>query len=94
MEASAVKEIREFTEINLTDLPVGAKLLVQCKKDWRMAVVSAVFAESVILQICSPTGRTYRKKCTVETVLQFDGAFHLLGAGAWQETYVKYDCRW
>ena len=94
MESAANEKINELTEINLNALPVGAKLLVQCKKDWRMAVVSAVIEENIILQICSPSGRTYRKKCAVETILRFDGAFHLLGEGAWQETFVKYDCRW
>jgi hypothetical protein len=94
MELAATEQIKEFTEINLNSLPIGAKLLVQCKKDWRTAVVSAVFDENIILQICSPSGRTYRKKCAVETILQFDGAFHFLGEGMWQETFVKYDCRW
>lgn len=94
MELAATEQINEFTEINLNSLPIGAKLLVQCKKDWRTAVVSAVFDENIILQICSPSGRTYRKKCAVETILQFDGAFYLLGEGMWQETFVKYDCRW
>ena len=94
MEAAAIKQITEITEINLKNLPIGAKLLVQCKKDWRMAVVSAISSEKIVLQICSPSGRTYRKKCATETVLQYDGIFHLLGEGIWRETFVKYDCRW
>lgn len=82
-------------QITLRELPVGAKLLVQCKKDWRTAVVSGFFEEKVTLIICSPSGRTYRKSCAVETLLDFDGAIPLLGAGGiWRETFVKYDARW
>lgn len=92
--AAALVKIENLSEINLSSLPVGAKLLVQCKKDWRMAVISVNTGEKIVLQICSPSGRTYRKKCTVETILFFDGAFHLLGEGLWREQLVKYDHRW
>ncbi len=81
-------------QINISELPTGARLIIQCKKDWRMAVVSAVLEESVILQICSPTGRTYRKKCAVETFVNLDGALPVLGEGGWRETFAKYDFRW
>ena len=87
-------EENSLQKYNLRELPIGAKLLVQCKKDWRMAVVSMSSAEKIVLQICSPSGRTYRKKCAVETTIDFDGAFHLLGEGIWREQFVKYDCRW
>jgi hypothetical protein len=81
-------------QITLRQLPVGAKLLVQCKKDWRTAVVSGFFEGRVTLIICSPSGRTYRKSCDVETLLDFDGALPLLGDGVWRETFVRYDSRW
>ena len=80
--------------LTLRQLPVGAKLLVQCKKDWRTAVVSGFFEEKVTLIICSPSGRTYRKSCAAETLLGYDGAIPLLGIGLWRETLVKYDSRW
>jgi hypothetical protein len=75
-------------------LPVGARLIVQCKNDWRGAVVSAVSEEKIVLQICSPKGRTYRKICAVETFVNFTGAIPLLGEGVWQENFAKYDFRW
>ncbi len=59
-----------------------------------MAVVSRVSEETVILQICSPSGRTYRKKCAVETFVTLDGSILLLGEGVWQENCAKYDFRW
>lgn len=82
-------------QIILGELHVGSRLLVQCKKDWRMAVVSKTFEDKTILQVCSPTGRTYRRKFVSETVLQFDGDLLILGeVNLWREDYVKYDCRW
>lgn len=79
----------------LSELHIGSRLLVQCKKDWRMAVVSKSFEDKTILQVCSPTGRTYRRKFASETVLQSEGNLPILGeASLWREDYVKYDFRW
>ncbi len=82
-------------QIVLRELHVGSRLLVQGKKDWRMAVVSMIFADKIILQVCSPTGRTYRRKFATETILQAKGGLLILGdENVWREDYVKYDCRW
>ncbi len=87
-------EITESRQIALNTLPIGAKLLVRCKSDWRMAVVSANFEGKITLQICSPKGRTYRKRCAAETFIVYDGAIPLLGEGVWRDELVKYDFRW
>lgn len=92
--AAAVREVKTLEEISLSSLPVGARIIVQTKKDWRMAVISSNSGENIILRVCSPSGGTYRKKCAAETILFFDGAFHLMGDGIWREQFVKYDCRW
>lgn len=81
-------------QITINTLAVGTRLVVQCKKDWRMAVVSAISEEKIVLQICSPSGRTYRKSCTLETIVDSSGAIPFLGKGVWQESLVKYDSRW
>ena len=81
-------------QIELKNFHVGAKLIVQCKKDWRTAVVSFVGSEKITLIICSPSGRTYRKSCAVETVINIGGAIPFLGEGIWRETLCKYDPRW
>lgn len=82
-------------QIILSELYIGSRLLVQCKKDWRMAVVSKSFEDKTILQVCSPTGRTYRRKFASETVLQFEDGLMILGEeNLWREDYVKYDHRW
>ena len=79
----------------LSELHIGSRLLVQCKKDWRMAVVSKNFEDRVILQVCSPTGRTYRRKFAPDTVLRFENDLILIGKeNLWREDCVKYDCRW
>lgn len=80
--------------INLSELPVGSRLIVQCKKDWRTAVVSSISEEKVVLIIASPSGRNYRKVCLAETAVEFDGKIPVLGQGIWRENFVKYDFRW
>ncbi|HEY0658299.1 MAG TPA: hypothetical protein VGD05_07485 [Pyrinomonadaceae bacterium] len=87
-------EITESHPIALNSLPVGAKLLVQCKNDWRMAVVSANFEGKTILRICTAKGRTYRRSCAAETFIAYDGAIPLLGEGIWRNELIKYDFRW
>ena len=74
-------ETTETSQIALDTLPVGAKLLVQCKNDWRMAVLSSNSNGKIVLQICSPKGRTYRKSCAADTFINFDGEIPLLGEG-------------
>ena len=82
------------TQIILKNFHVGTKLLVQCRSDWRTAVVSFVGAEKIVLTVCSPSGRTYRKRCDVETIVGYDGKIPFLGEGIWRESFVKYDLRW
>lgn len=82
---------------NLSELPLGSRLLVRSKNDWRMGVVSAFFEDKVVLQICSPTGRNYRLYRTVETEIFFDGAIPILKIETpenWRENFTKYDSRW
>lgn len=86
-------EISE-SQIILKSFCVGSKLLVQCKNDWRTAVVSKIGEEKILLTVCSPSGRTYRKICAAETTIFFDGKIPFLGAGIWRESFVKYDLRW
>jgi hypothetical protein len=90
----------EITEnqITLRELPIGARLVVKCKHDWRSAVVSRFDEnEKVTLIVCSPSGRTYRLRRTFETVLIYDGKIPILPNGCqenWRDDLVKYDVRW
>ncbi|MDQ6787849.1 MAG: hypothetical protein M3033_13665 [Acidobacteriota bacterium] len=85
------------TQITLRQLPIGARLIVKCKKDWRGAVVSKMDEEKVILIVCSASGGTYRLRRPLETSINFDGKFSILHNGCednWRTGFVKYDTRW
>lgn len=78
----------------LSELPVGARLLVRCKSDWRIAAVSARHDERIVLTIASPTGRSYRRSCPAETTVLMDGRLPVIGDGIWRDEFARYDVRW
>lgn len=93
---TAEAQIKE-NRTTLSRLPVGARLIVKCKKDWRGAVVSSATEEKVTLIVCSASGGTYRLRRPPETAIIFDGAFSILPDGCeddWRENFVKTDARW
>ncbi len=88
-------EITE-TKITLANLPIGSRLLVRSKKDWRTAVISKVIEETVTLIVSSPTGFSYRLRRNLQTELFFDGTMPILESSNenWRENFAKYDVRW
>ncbi|MGC2234822.1 MAG: hypothetical protein WA584_01505 [Pyrinomonadaceae bacterium] len=85
------------TQITLGELPIGARLLIRSKNDWRSAVVSRVDEEKATLIVCSPNGRTYRMRRAVEAEIILDGKIPILKIKKeenWRENFVKYDVRW
>lgn len=86
--------------MTLGEMPVGARLIVQCKKDWRGAVVSKFDGEKATLIVCSPTGGTYRLRRVLDTFVRLDGEFYVLHNACeeeedkWRDNFVKYDARW
>lgn len=80
----------------LADLPIGSRLLVRSKKDWRSAVISKVIEETVTLSVSSPSGYSYRLRRNLQTEIYFDGDLPILETFEqdWRESYVKYDVRW
>ena len=85
------------TQLTLRDLPVGARLLIRTKKDWRTAVVSQFYTEKATLIVCSPSGRTYRLRRLLEMEIIFDGKIAILKCDAeddWRENFSPYDVRW
>ena len=81
----------------LGDLPIGARLLVRSKKDWRAAVVSRFSEEKATLIVCSPSGRTYRLYRLLDAKIVFDGEIPILKIEPeedWRENFSKYDLRW
>jgi len=77
-------------------LPLGAHLVVRCRKDWRTATVVALALDQITLSVSSPTGRTYRLRRLASTPLTFDGHIPLLGenVSSWRAGLARYDVRW
>ena len=80
--------------LTLATLPVGARLIVRCRKDWRTASVVAITPEKVTLSIGAPSGHTYRLKRPPDTPLSLSGAIPVLGEGDWRAGLARYDTRW
>jgi len=81
----------------LNSLPIGARLLVRSKKDWRTAAISKIVEDRVVLTVCSPTGRTYRLRRELNAEIFFEGIIPILKpdlAENWRENFSLYDRRW
>jgi hypothetical protein len=78
----------------LSSLPVGARLILRCRKDWRDATITSVAPDAVTLSVTSPKGRTYRLRRPSDSLLFFDGPIPVLGEGHWRTGIARYDSRW
>lgn len=80
----------------LGSLPLGARLILRCRKDWRAAAVCAFEPElgRVVLLVASPSGHTYRLRRPADSPLTLDGLIPVLGEGHWRSGLVRYDLRW
>lgn len=81
----------------LAQLPLGARLILRCRKDWRMAAVAYVAPDCVMLAVCSPSGHTYRVRRPVDAPLTFEGHIPILGdctRSCWRVGLARYDVRW
>ena len=87
----------EEAALTLAALPLGARLILRCRKDWRVASVAAFESElaRVVLSVASPSGHTYRVRRPSGSALRLDGPIPLLGEGAcWRSGLARYDARW
>lgn len=87
-------DVSESEGCTLGALPVGARLILRCRKDWRDATIVAVAGDAVTLSVTSPTGRTYRLRRPTDAPLFFDGPIPILGEGLWRAGFARYDTRW
>jgi hypothetical protein len=100
LDSSATSEAAvEATAITtLGALPLGAHLILRCRKDWRTATVVRIELEKITLSVLSPTGRTYRMRRPPDAPLTFDNNIPLLEAGkpssCWRAGLARYDVRW
>ena len=81
---------------SLGSLPVGARLILRCRADWRAATVAAFEPDAarVVLNVASPTGHTYRVRRPADAALTHDGHLPILGEGQWRAGLARYDVRW
>ncbi|MGB8510783.1 MAG: hypothetical protein WCD76_20595 [Pyrinomonadaceae bacterium] len=84
----------EIEILTLGRLPVGARLILRCRKDWRAACVAAVIDARVTLSVHSPSGHTYRVRRPADSPLTLDGPLPVLGEGRWRAGFARYDPRW
>lgn len=90
-------ETAAINQISLRELPIGGRLIVRSKKDWRVAVVSRITEEKITLIVCSPFGRTYRIHRKFDCEIIFDGKIPILKCDSeedWRENFSAYDIRW
>ncbi len=90
-------ETPEISQTVLGELPIGGRLLVRSKKDWRVAAVSRITEEKVTLIVCSPFGRTYRLHRKLDSEIVFDGKIPILKYALeenWRDNFSTYDIRW
>ena len=83
--------------MTLSEMPIGARLLIRSKTDWRVAVISRIAEEKVTLIVCSPFGRTYRIRRKIDCEIIFDGKIPILKCDSeenWRDNFTKYDFRW
>ncbi len=80
----------------LGSLPVGARLILRCRADWRAATVASYEpdADRVVLNVASPHGHTYRVRRPAAATLAHDGHLPILGEGQWRAGLAHYDVRW
>lgn len=85
------------TKVKLSEIPLGGRLLVRSRADWRVAAVSRIETEMVVLTVASPGGRNYRIRRDPKTVLHRDGMIPVLttpNSDCWRANFSSYDLRW
>jgi hypothetical protein len=85
------------TGTTLAALPLGAHLVLRCRKDWRTATIVRIELDKITLSVSSPTGRTYRMRRPPDAPLTFTGSIPLLGdtaSSCWRAQLARYDVRW
>ena len=94
--SAAESSSTETCAATLGSLPVGARLILRCRADWRAATVAAFESElcRVVLNVASPTGHTYRVRRAHDSPLNKDGNVPVLGEGCWRASLARYDVRW
>ena len=78
----------------LEALPLGAHLILRCRKDWRDATIIAISPDKITLSVNAPSGRTYRVRRPPDTELTIESSLPIIGTGSWRVNFARYDARW
>jgi hypothetical protein len=84
-------------QITLASIPLGGRLLIRSKKDWRVAVVSRISEDKITISVASPGGHCYRLRRPIDAEIIFDGGIPFLKMDSmetWRENFSSYDSRW
>jgi len=84
-------------QITLDQFAVGSRLLIRSRSDWRFAAISKVVDEQVTLTVCSPSGRTYRLRRSLDCEIFLEGLIPIVPCDEpdeWRENFGRYDHRW
>ncbi len=84
-------------QLILGDLPLGGRLLVRSRKDWRFAAVVRTIDALVVLSVASPGGRTYKLHREADTPVVREGNIQFICTGpaeCWRDNLSGYDRRW
>jgi len=85
------------TQITLRELPVGTRLIIRTRKDWRSAVISRTGERDVALRVCCSSGRTYWTRRDSEMfVLKEENIFRLetIAEDDWRTNFARFETRW
>ena len=84
-------------KVTLAKIPLGGRLLVRSKTDWRVAVVCRIGEDKITISVASPKGYNYRLRRPLDAVVDFDGRIPYLISDTsepWRENFTSYDVRW
>jgi hypothetical protein len=84
-------------QITLASIPLGGRLLIRSKTDWRVAVVSRIADDQITISVASPKGYNYRLRRPANARVDLDGLIPYLtieSTEAWRENFTSYDVRW
>ncbi|MGH9949145.1 MAG: hypothetical protein ACRD6X_18395 [Pyrinomonadaceae bacterium] len=83
--------------LKLSNIPLGGRLMVRSRVDWRTAVVSRISEDGITLSVASPKGRNYRlRRDPCHEVGNVNGLYvlHSETSEQWNDNFAAYDIRW
>jgi len=89
--------VRTAESTTLGLLPVGSRIVVRSRVDWRHAAIARVADDKVVLTVHSPSGYSYRLRRGLDAAISFDGEIAILLSDHkdnWRDNFCPLDSRW